>query len=501
MAVSVGSAARALRRLIRVSASPSLRRPTLSLAVPLLAACGGDEPSRLQRASTAPSGPDPCAVVLSPHRGETREDTAIARLQEEVRGSRDPAPQLERLGWLFVAKARLSYDPGYYRLAEQAAVCMESKQPRSPAALLLRGHVLHNLHRFAEGEKLARRLVALRGLPFDHGLLGDLLMEQGRLDEAAAVYQKMMDLKPGLQSYSRGAHLRWLKGDLKGAMELMRMAAAAGSPRDREAVAWVYSRIAMYELQAGNTAAALKASGDALTLVADYAPALLARGHILMAAGRTAEAIEPLRRAAELNPLPEYQWALADALREEGRLAETRVMEDRLHKKGALEDPRTFALYLATRYLTSGGEQPNEALDLARDELARRADVFTQDAVAWALAAAGQPGQAHARMQLALAQGTQDARLFYHAGAIAGMLGRNDEARQRLEQASRIRQLLLPSERKDLSRRLAAFGNRGERLAQLTTDGEPRAASRSHANRPDRDIIPIGRASSKLNGP
>ena len=79
---------------------------------------------------------------------------------------------LEQLGWAFVAKARESFDPGFYKLAEQCARCIEKRNPQSQEAMLLRAHVLQNLHRFKESETLARRLVQQRGLSFDYGLLG-----------------------------------------------------------------------------------------------------------------------------------------------------------------------------------------------------------------------------------------------------------------------------------------------------------------------------------------
>ena len=66
----------------------------------------------------------------------------------------------EHLGYRFVARARVSHDPGDYAIAEQAAACLESMQPNEPAARLLRGYVLHKLHRFGEAEAMARRLVA-----------------------------------------------------------------------------------------------------------------------------------------------------------------------------------------------------------------------------------------------------------------------------------------------------------------------------------------------------
>ena len=47
-----------------------------------------------------------------------------------------------------------------------------------------------------------------------------------------------------------------------------------------------------------------------------------------------------------------------------------------------------------------------------------RHDVYTWDALAWALQKNGQPEPAHNAIQKALALGTQDALLFFHAAAI-----------------------------------------------------------------------------------
>src|SRR5436190_238772 len=81
----------------------------------------------------------------------------------------------------------------------------------------VRGHVLHNLHHFLEAERLARSLVDERGSPRDWALLGDALMEQGKLPEAITAIQRLVELKPGTEAYSRIAQVRWLTGDLSGA--------------------------------------------------------------------------------------------------------------------------------------------------------------------------------------------------------------------------------------------------------------------------------------------
>src|SRR5689334_23203548 len=174
---------------------------------------------------------DPLKLALVPHSGSGRVDREIVRLQCDVRNGKNQDASIERLGWAFVAKARESFDPGYYKLAEQCAVCLDSHASHCPEGLLLRGHVLQNLHKFKEAEPLARELVGRRGLSFDYALLGDVLMEQGCLNEAAAMYQEMVDQRPDLESYSRISHLRWLKGDVEGAIAAMKLAASAASPK------------------------------------------------------------------------------------------------------------------------------------------------------------------------------------------------------------------------------------------------------------------------------
>jgi Tfp pilus assembly protein PilF len=60
----------------------------------------------------------------------------------------------------------------------------------------------------------------------------------------------------------------------------------------------------------------------------------------------------------------------------------------------------------------------------ARAELGgARRDVHGWDLLAWALYRHGRPTEARRAMAAALAQGTQDALLFYHAGVIARAAG------------------------------------------------------------------------------
>ncbi len=395
---------------------------------------------------------DPLSIVLTPMGGTGPVDKQIAETQTKIRKSPQLPQLLEQLGWLFVNKARVSSDPGYYKLAEQSADALELKTPGNPDVELLRGHIYHALHRFQEAESVAQKLIKKREFVFDYALLGDALMEQGKLDQAVEAYQKMVDLKPCLQTYSRVAYMRWLKGDLPGAVKAMQLAVSGGTLKEPEPLAWAYTRLASYELQSGHPDLALRASKIALQFVPEYAAALLQQGRILIAQGNKPEAVTALQAAAKKSPLPENLWTLADALRTEGRVAEAEAVEKKLRQTGQANDPRTYALFLASR-----GERLDLALHLAKEELKARQDIFTRDALAWAELANGHLAEAQSNLQLALAEGTKDGRLFYHAGVIEAAADRPDEARKFFQEAKALKQILMPSERAALARKLATL--------------------------------------------
>ena len=389
--------------------------------------------------------PASCRLILAPLPVDKPIDQEIARQQTLILNGSAQANALERLGWTFVKKARLSFDAGFYKLAEQCAACLEARGFAGPDTLLLRAHALQSLHHFGDAETSARELVRLRERPFDYGVLGDILIDEGKVREGAAAYQKMVDLRPDLQSYARAAHVRWLTGDLEGAIELMKLATTASSPNDPEAAAWAFTRLALYQLQRGRTKQALQSCDAALSLQNDYAPAMLARGRTLLVVNRPADALVELQRAAKLNPLPEYQWALADALTIAGDRDQATQVESQIADRSNTEDPRTLSLYLATRH-----QDVERAVQLAQQELTNRGDVFTHDALAWALAAAGRITEAQQQANQALSEGTANSRLYLHAGVIAALNNDNTQARRWLKEAAATRQILLPSEQVQL---------------------------------------------------
>ncbi|NJN44081.1 MAG: tetratricopeptide repeat protein [Anaerolineae bacterium] len=77
-------------------------------------------------------------------------------------------------------------------------------------------------------------------------------------------------------------------------------------------------------------------------------------------------------------------------------------------------------------------------MQLAITELAFRTDIYGYDAAAWASYKNGQLDQAEVWISEALKLGTQDAKLYFHAGMIALGQGQVEIAREHLNQALAI---------------------------------------------------------------
>ncbi len=71
-------------------------------------------------------------------------------------------------------------------------------------------------------------------------------------------------------------------------------------------------------------------------------------------------------------------------------------------------------------YFAGAGKKPVEALKLAEQEMARRSDVYTREAYAWALFKNGRRADARREIATVLAVGVQHPRVLERAAAIQG---------------------------------------------------------------------------------
>jgi tetratricopeptide (TPR) repeat protein len=93
---------------------------------------------------------------------------------------------------------------------------------------------------------------------------------------------------------------------------------------------------------------------------------------------------------------------------------------------------RELALFYADQ-----GIKLQEALELARTELAVRHDIYTWDTLGWVLYRSGRFQEAAEAINKALALHTNDSLLLFHAGMIYHSLAKDSEAEDFLRRALR----------------------------------------------------------------
>lgn len=359
------------------------------------------------------------SLALAKPGGSTPIDREIELLQKRAEKLSKATDAWILLGRAWVRKARESTDPGFYLNANACADIALSLEEGDRLALNLRGLVLLNEHKFADARDLAEQILSKD--PDDLSALAtqsDALLEIGRFEEAAKAAQTMMDLKPNLPSFSRASHIRWLRGDIEGAKSAIRKAIDARDPNDPEPGAWALVQAAMIFWHLGDYAGADAGFDKALQLFSDYPPALAGKGRSALARGDAARAAELLASSYQKSPLVETAWLLADAKEAAGDAKGAEEAREKVVKTGRQTDPRTLAQFYATK-----GIEAAEAVRLAEKEQQVRGDIYTEDALAWALYRAGKFKEAREASDKATALGTRDARLLYHAGAIRIALG------------------------------------------------------------------------------
>ena len=371
------------------------------------------------------------ALAFMPPGGAGAADRAVERAQAAVRRSPRLAAGWVALGQRWIQKARNATDPGFYLNADACASRALALEPDAPGALAVRAATLLDAHRFEEARAAAAD--ALRRTPDDLVALGiraDALLELGRYEDAAADTDRLMKLKPNLPAYARASYLLWLRGRVGPALEAARRAIDAAPAGDPEPRAWALTQAALIFWHRGDLEGADAGLDLALAALPGFAPALVGKGRVALARGDARPAVRHLEGAWRASPHAETAWLLADARAaagDEAGAAEARREVERLGRAG---DRRVLALFLATR-----GERPEEALQLAEEERRARPDLYSDDAVAWALYRTGRLAEARAASDRALRLGTPDARLLYHAGAIRLAAGDREEGRTLVRRA------------------------------------------------------------------
>ena len=361
--------------------------------------------------------------------------TRIAALQRAVDRNPEDVQARVLLASALLGSVREGGDPGAYNRADEALEEALEQDPSNAAAYTERAILRLGRHDFRGGLIDGRRARELApGLVRPLGVLVDAYVELGRYQEAERTLQKMVDLKPNLDSYARVSYFRELRGDLDGASVALALAASAGG-EGPENVAFVQSLLGNIELAQGRSPQALRAFRSALVKVPKYAPAEAGLARVDIAAGRLEGAITRLRAVVEDQPKQEYVVLLGETQMAEGRIDEGRrtlakVRVERKLLQAAGENTDTEAALFEADH----GDR-RLAVRLGRAAWASAPSVRSADALGWALTRAGQARQGARYAQNALRLGSREASFLFHAGMNAKALGSRSEAQRLLRAA------------------------------------------------------------------
>jgi tetratricopeptide (TPR) repeat protein len=374
----------------------------------------------------------------------------------------DPVVQA-RLAGAFIQKLRETTDFAYLDRASTLVDKILAVNPKNYDAIRLRIEIETHRHNFPKAAELARALSDLN--PSDQGslgLLGDSLMELGQYDAAGDVYRRMLELGPNLASYNRVAYHRFVTGKTEEALGWMNLAAQAGSGIP-ENLAWCLVEFGDMLFKTGHVDDAHTAYDRALETLPGYHRAYGALGRYYAATDEYRRAIDNFKKAQAVIPLPDYAAGLETVYEKLGEKAEAdqqRELLDVIDKLGAANGEKGNRM-LAVVY---ADEHRNlkRAVALAEGELATRHDVYTYDALSWALFSDGRQKDAEEASIKAMASNTAEPMFLYHAGVIAMAGGRSAEGKQLLRRALALNPNFAFPQAEDARRRLAGVQSRTE---------------------------------------
>ena len=374
---------------------------------------------------TAPVVDLSLATTVAPAVGAGDLDARISSLQERVRTVPDDWTSSANLGLAYLQKARITADPTWYeKAAGVLAVSLEGNPDDNLQAKLGMALLDGARHDFESSLRWSRAAIEVGPTTsYTYAAAGDALVGLGRYAQADLLYQKMIDLRPDLASYSRVSYARELRGDTSGAIAAMKMAQTATTISGEDA-AWVGYHLGELYLGVGRISMAAETFQRASAAAPDYYLPLVGLAQVAFARGDVDGAIEQMNKVVEQLPLPQYVGWLGDLYEVDGRpalAARQFALVEAEQKLFAAND--VLPDVDVTLFLADHGDAA-AALALARLQYAERPSIQVADGLAWALRANGRDAEALRYAREALRLGTEDASMLFHAGMIARDAGR-----------------------------------------------------------------------------
>ncbi len=244
--------------------------------------------------------------------------------RNKIAQGQDEGEALLTLSQLFINEARITGEHGHYYPGALAVLDQLLEKPIENKdlrfrALSAKASVQLSQHDFAQALATGEEAVKLN--PYNaqiYGVLVDANVELGNYEEAVAMADKMVSIRPDLRSYARVSYLREIHGQVDGAIEAMDMAVEAGYP-GYEQTCWARLTLGNLHAQYGEKEKAEYQYRMALEERENYPFAIAEIAQLRIDEGKYEEAEKMLDEACKLIPEFGFYVQLADIYKATGR--------------------------------------------------------------------------------------------------------------------------------------------------------------------------------------
>lgn len=369
---------------------------------------------------------------LFERRGELASAAEWQRTKEKVRELRDKIkqepnemkPRLQ-MAMIYLSEARITGEhPYYYPAILTILDGVLAMDPKNFEATTFKASVKMSQHQFAEAKAIAEKARQINpSNAYVYGVLVDANVELGNYEQAVAVSDKMQQLKPSLESYSRASYLREIYGNYPSSIEAMKLAVQAGLPGS-EPQCWSKNMLGHLYETTGQLGKAEEQYAGILSMRPSYAFALAGQARIDKARKKYDKALATLEKAAKIMPEFSFHEQMAEiyALQGNKQKAQQKYADVAKMLGDDARSGHAVDLELCKLYTKSG--QLDSALVYGLNEYKKRPqNIDVNHALAWVYFNQHNLKQAQQHMDVALRTGSKDPELLQEAGAIELALG------------------------------------------------------------------------------
>ena len=363
----------------------------------------------------------------------------VAELNKKL--EKDPNDTKVRLqiAMIYLAEARITGEhPYYYPAVLRILDGILYLDPNNFEATTFKASVKMSQHQFAEAKVLAEKAQKINPAnAYVYGVLVDANVELGNYEEAVKMSDKMQQLKPSLESYSRASYLREIYGDFKGSIEAMKLAVQAGLPGS-EPFCWSKNTLGQLYQTTGMMKEAGQQYDDIMVVRPSYAFAERGQAQVLKDAKQYDKALAILEKAVKVMPEFSFHEEMADIYALQGnkekatkKYEDVVKMLDQDAKSGHAVDLELCKLYTKTG-------QYDLALKHGLIEYKNRPkNIDVNHALAWVYFNQKDYKKAHEHVTIALRTGSQNPELLQEAAKIHMAVGEKEEGNKLLAQAKK----------------------------------------------------------------